>query len=69
MLPVISIQPTITIVTMGGKGGVTKGAEDEIVISGMSGRFPESDSLEELWDNLMSGVDMIKVDGLSFFLS
>ena len=43
--------------------GVTKGASDEIVISGMSGRFPESDCLEELWDNLMAKVDMIKVDG------
>ena len=51
---------------MRSKGGVTKGAEDEIVISGMSGRFPESDSLQELWDNLMSGKDMIKVDGLYF---
>ena len=44
--------------------GVTKGVEDEIVISGMSGRFPESESLDELWENLMSGVDMIKVDGM-----
>lgn len=51
---------------MRSKGGVTKGAEDEIVISGMSGRFPESDSLDELWNNLMSGEDMIKVDGLYF---
>ena len=45
------------------RGGVTKGVEDEIVITGMSGRFPESDSLDELWENLMSGEDMIKVDG------
>ena len=42
--------------------GVTKGLDDEIVITGLSGRFPESDSAQELWDNLMAGVDMIKVD-------
>ena len=46
--------------------GVTKGVTDEIVISGMSGRFPESDCLEELWGNLMSKVDMIRVDGRFF---
>ena len=44
--------------------GVSKGcADDEIVITGMSGRFPESDGVDELWDNLMNKVDMIKVDG------
>ena len=43
--------------------GVTKDADDEIVITGMSGRFPESGNLEELWDNLMSKTDMIQVDG------
>ena len=48
----------------GGSGFVTKGVEgDEIVITGMSGRFPESENLQELWDNLLSKTDMIKVDG------
>ena len=43
---------------------VTKGVEgDEIVITGMSGRFPESENLQELWENLLSKTDMIKVDG------
>lgn len=33
--------------------------EDEIVISGIGGRFPESENLEELKDNLFSGKDMV----------
>ncbi|CAG2176254.1 unnamed protein product [Oppiella nova] len=32
---------------------------DDIVISGMSGRFPLSDSVDELARNLFSGVDLI----------
>ncbi|CAG7724181.1 unnamed protein product, partial [Allacma fusca] len=34
----------------------------EIVISGMSGRFPESANLEEFRDNLFNGVDMVTED-------
>ncbi|KAL0271722.1 UNVERIFIED_CONTAM: hypothetical protein PYX00_008719 [Menopon gallinae] len=33
--------------------------EDEIVISGISGHFPETDTLDELVSNLMNGVDMV----------
>ena len=36
--------------------------KDEIVISGMSGRFPESDSIDEFADNLFNHVDMITED-------
>jgi fatty acid synthase len=36
---------------------------EEIVISGMSGRFPESDSIDEFADNLYKNVDMISGDG------
>lgn len=32
---------------------------DDIVITGISGRFPESDSMDEFRDNLFNGVDMI----------
>jgi fatty acid synthase, animal type len=32
---------------------------EDIVISGMSGRFPESDNIEEFADNLYNGVDMV----------
>lgn len=35
---------------------------DEVVIAGMSGRFPESNNLEELWENLINGVDMVTED-------
>ncbi|CAG2161715.1 unnamed protein product [Oppiella nova] len=35
---------------------------EDIVISGMSGRFPESDSTDEFAHNLYNGVDMITDD-------
>lgn len=33
--------------------------DDEVVISGIGGRYPESDSLDEFRDNLYNNVDMI----------
>ena len=38
-----------------------KWAED-IVISGISGRYPECESLQEFWDKLSSGVELISSD-------
>lgn len=35
---------------------------DEIVITGISGRLPESENLEEFWENLINGVDMVTED-------
>ena len=35
---------------------------EPMVISGMSGRFPESDSTEEFADNLYNNVDLITED-------
>uniref|UniRef100_A0A8P4GFA7 Fatty acid synthase n=1 Tax=Dicentrarchus labrax TaxID=13489 RepID=A0A8P4GFA7_DICLA len=35
---------------------------DEIVIAGISGRLPESNNLEEFWENLLNGVDMVTED-------
>ncbi|XP_054155200.1 fatty acid synthase-like [Oppia nitens] len=35
---------------------------DDIVISGVAGRYPESDNIDELRDNLYNGVDMITED-------
>lgn len=35
---------------------------EDIVISGISGRFPESDNLDELAKNLFDNVDMITED-------
>uniref|UniRef100_A0A3Q1KE57 Fatty acid synthase n=1 Tax=Anabas testudineus TaxID=64144 RepID=A0A3Q1KE57_ANATE len=37
-------------------------AMDEIVVAGISGRLPESNNLEEFWENLISGVDMVTED-------
>jgi len=36
--------------------------DEEIVISGIAGRFPESKNVEELKNNLLNKVDMITDD-------
>ncbi|GAB0087173.1 Fatty acid synthase [Sergentomyia squamirostris] len=36
--------------------------QDEIVITGFSGRFPESSNIEEFTENLLNGVDMVNDD-------
>ncbi|XP_054154157.1 fatty acid synthase-like [Oppia nitens] len=36
--------------------------DDDIVISGLAGRFPESDTLDELSDNLLANKDLISED-------
>lgn len=36
--------------------------ENEIVISGMSGRFPESESVDEFWQRLLDGEDLVTMD-------
>lgn len=35
---------------------------EDIVISGISGRFPESDNMDEYADNLYKNVDMVTAD-------
>ncbi|XP_066443807.1 fatty acid synthase isoform X2 [Eleutherodactylus coqui] len=35
---------------------------EDIVIAGIAGRLPESDNLQEFWENLIGGVDMITED-------
>ena len=35
---------------------------EDIVISGMGGRFPESNSVDEFADNLYNKVDMLTLD-------
>lgn len=35
---------------------------EKIVACGMSGRFPECESVEELWNNLISKKDMMSND-------
>lgn len=39
-----------------------KSSMEEIVIAGISGRLPESNNLEEFWENLINGVDMVTED-------
>lgn len=36
--------------------------DDEIVISGIAGRFPESDDISRLKENLMNKVDLVSDD-------
>ena len=36
--------------------------KDEIVISGISGRYPESDNIKEFWENLVTGADILTAD-------
>lgn len=33
-------------------------SDEDIVISGISGRYPKSASLQEFWDNLTTGTEM-----------
>ncbi|NXC72710.1 FAS synthase, partial [Anhinga anhinga] len=35
---------------------------EDVVIAGIAGRLPESDNLQEFWDNLINGVDMVTED-------
>ncbi|XP_066519867.1 fatty acid synthase [Hoplias malabaricus] len=35
---------------------------EDIVIAGISGRLPESNNLEEFWQNLFNGIDMVTED-------
>lgn len=37
--------------------------EDEIVITGMSGRFPDADNVAEFWEKLCNKVDCITEEG------
>ena len=38
----------------------------EIVISGLSGRFPNSDNVDQFWENLVSGLFMYMYDVSDF---
>ncbi|NXJ82917.1 FAS synthase, partial [Trogon melanurus] len=35
---------------------------EDVVITGIAGRLPESDNLQEFWENLLNGVDMVTED-------
>lgn len=38
-------------------------SKDQVVISGMSGRLPQSDSIDEFAYNLYNGIDMVTDGG------
>lgn len=37
--------------------------DKNIVISGIAGRYPESDNIGEFWDKLVNGVELNSIDG------
>lgn len=37
--------------------------DDDIVVSGLSGRFPKSANIDEFYCNLLNGIDMLSVPG------
>lgn len=39
-----------------------RGADDDIVLTGLSGRLPQSDSIEEFAQQLFDGVDLVTAD-------
>jgi hypothetical protein len=47
---------------------VKMGPEEDIVISGISGRFPDSDNVHMLRDNLMNKVDLVTDDDRRWLL-
>lgn len=43
-------------------GNSSYSGNDEVVISGISGRFPESNSIDEFRENLFAGLDLVTDD-------
>lgn len=39
---------------------------EDIVISGIAGRFPECENVEEFWQSLFDGIDLITDDDRRF---
>lgn len=62
MTPSPTSNVTTTTPTSEGPKMPTWDMNEDIVISGISGRFPESDNTDEFADNLLNGVDMITED-------
>jgi fatty acid synthase len=61
-------EPTLNMLNMGNNQNQNHGVfssfnSDELVISGISARLPESENMEEFGENLFNGVDMITDDG------
>jgi len=37
-------------------------SEERVVISGIAGRYPECNNIQEFWDNLMNSIPMYSSD-------
>ena len=55
--------PRVTIDKRREQGDVVSGAPDSIAIIGMSGRFAQSRTVEELWENIKTGKDLVEKVG------
>jgi fatty acid synthase len=53
---------TVESLEVGGAPRVRGSGDDEVVISGLSGRFPESNNVEEFTEQLFAGIDLITDD-------
>lgn len=49
-------------VSNGYGGGATSGAETDVVVSGLAGRLPQSDNIDEFAQQLFEGVDLVTAD-------
>ncbi|RWS02169.1 fatty acid synthase-like protein, partial [Dinothrombium tinctorium] len=47
---------------MNAKSDFERVNENDFVISGISGRYPESDNIEEFWNNLINGYELYTSD-------
>ncbi|XP_047503403.1 fatty acid synthase [Pieris napi] len=45
-----------------GGGAAARAAADEVVVTGLSGRLPQSDTIEEFAEQLFAGVDLVTAD-------
>lgn len=53
---------TVESLEVGGAPRVWGSGDDDVVISGLSGRFPESNNVEEFTEQLFAGIDLITDD-------
>jgi fatty acid synthase len=53
---------TVESLEVGGAPRSWGSSDDDVVITGLSGRFPESNNVEEFTEQLFAGVDLITDD-------
>lgn len=60
LVPDVNVHPQENATYRSGRTWMNQ--DDDVVISGFSGRLPESNSIEEFKQNLYDGVDMVTDD-------